>query len=145
MKFASFLLIFAFAFSVNAQQQKKKTKLTLDQLPQISQNFLAEYFPENSPTTITRVQKKFETKYKVVLGDLTKLEFFPDGNWKEIKTKMGPLPSGFIPERINEYVSQNYPGTKIIGIENEGPHLEVDLDSGVELEFSHEGVFLKKD
>ena len=76
-----------------------------------------------------------ETTYEVVFTNSTKLEFQKDGNWKEVDCKYSTVPTGIVPAQIAQYVTQNYPDTKIVKIDRDKRDYEVKLTNGLELTF----------
>ncbi len=82
--------------------------------------------------------------YDVVLEGNINLEF---NRKKEIIGIDGstPLPDSVIPEKILNYVQQNYPANSITGWEIDGKNQQVELDNGLDLEFNMKGDFLRID
>ena len=78
--------------------------------------------------------------------DETEIEFDANGNWKEVNGKnKAAIPIGFIPEKINTYVSQNFTNRKISKIDKDSDKIEVELTDGQDLDFSSDGEFLRLD
>lgn len=122
---------------------------------QVTRNVSA--LPTKAQTTISQNFKakvnhiKIDSKvlggkeYDVILNDGTEVEFDKDGNWKEIDCGTNAVPSGLIPKAIQNYVSTNYKGQKIVQIEVDRSKYKVELLNGVDLEFDRSGRFLRVD
>ena len=64
------------------------------------------------------------------------MEFDNKGEWRDIEAKSDGVPAELVPAEINSYVSQNYPGQKILKIDRSHSRYEVDLSNGLELKFN---------
>ena len=71
----------------------------------------------------------------MVFTNSSKIEFWKDGEWKEIDCKYSTVPSAVIPAQIAQYVSQNYPDTQIVKIDRDKRDYEVKITNGLELTF----------
>ena len=71
---------------------------------------------------------------------------FLDGEGKEIKAPAdGEVPRAFVPDTIMNYVNEKYPEIKVQKIEKESYGYEIDLSNKTELQFDHNGGFIKED
>ena len=85
-------------------------------------------------------------EYEVKLADGMKIDFDTLGVWKEIKAPAdGEVPRALVPDTIMNYVNENYPEIKVRKIEKDKRGYEVDLSNHTELQFDHNGGFIKKD
>ena len=85
-------------------------------------------------------------EYDVKLVNGMKIEFDTLGVWKEIKTpKDGEVPQALIPDTIMNFVNEKYPEIKVRKIQKEPYGYEVDLSNKTELQFDHNGGFIKED
>ena len=67
--------------------------------------------------------------YTVVFNNGTEIEFYPSGEWKEVKSRGTEIPAKIIPSGIAQYVSQNYNGHPIKKISKKRYGYEVELGS----------------
>ena len=61
--------------------------VTLEQLPQASQQFIKQHFPEAKVAFAKMEKDLFDTEYEVTLINGDQLEFNRDGDWKKLKCK----------------------------------------------------------
>ena len=109
-------------------------------LPSISKDFIAEYFPSASIVS----PQKDKDEYEVVLSDGTKIEFDKKGDWIEVDAVPGKaLPTGFYPSEIDNYLSQNFDGEGINEITKVKRGYEVEITTGTEMIFAHDGSFIE--
>lgn len=83
--------------------------------------------------------------YDVVLTDGTEIEFNSDGEWTEVDAGSKPVSATFILKPIAAYVKANYANQSIVQIKKERSKYEVELSSGLDLEFDRAGNFLRID
>lgn len=85
-------------------------------------------------------------EYKVTFADGTEVEFDSNGKIEEAKAAKGSsLPESIIPAKVLAYVKANYANQKIVKIDFEKNKTEVELTSGMDLEFNAAGDFVKID
>lgn len=115
-------------------------------LPQNVRTFLTEHYP-NIQISKYEVKTSLDgKKYEVKLNNGVEVEFYNDGNWKEIKDYNG-VPDVLVPTKVKTYVNQNYKNIKIESLDkkSEKNKMKVDLLNGVDLEFDMDGNFLRID
>lgn len=134
------LLLLCFAISANAQK-----KIEISELPKKSQEFLKKYFSNNSIEVVKKDAEHGEKGYEVKFKDGTEVEFWKDGSYREVDGDDKPIPTGFIPVAVKNYVAKHYPNEKITHIDYGHKDLDVDLTNNIDLEFTKEGKFLKGD
>lgn len=78
---------------------------------------------------------KTDTTYDVMFQSGAKLEFYENGDWKEIDCKYLAVPAGIVPEQILTVANGYHPGLPIVQIERDVREYEVKLINGVELTF----------
>ena len=115
------------------------------QLPKTSQQLISTYFGKQNVSVILLDDDYFKKEYEVILVNGTKIEFKGNGNWKEVKSKKGKIPTGFIPKKISIYVQKSFPNTGIKKIEKNRFSYEVELINGIDLKFDLKGNFIKFD
>lgn len=133
-------LLFLFTMAANAQK-----KIEVAELPAPSIAFLEKYFPNMAINQAKKDREDGEKGYEVLLADDTEVEFWKDGSWREVDGKKNPIPTGFIAQSILDHVAKYYPGEKIVHIDYGHKDVDVDLTNKIDLEFSKDGKFLKKD
>lgn len=123
-----------------------KVTNNINELPQVSRTFLNNYFNGNKVSHIKIDKDLFLVdSYDVILTDGTSVEFNRDGEWKEVKSFQQNIPDTLIPAEIRQYVSQNYPGQKIMTVERGKRKVSVDLANGLELKFDLNGNLIDID
>lgn len=133
-KFITVVLCVAAAqFTMKAAADKP---ISFDQIPAGAQSFVTDYFG-NLKVAYANVDNDgmVNRSYDVVFTNGNKIEFDRDGAWTEIDCKYTGVPAGVVPQRINDYVVQNYPDVKILKIERDARDYEVKLGNGLELTF----------
>ena len=131
-------LLLCFALSANAQK-----KIEASELPEKSQEFLKKYFSNTSIDIVKKDAEHGEKGYEVKLKDGTEVEFWKDGSYREVDGDDKPIPTGFIPAAVKNYVAKHYPNEKITHIDYGHKDLDVDLTHDIDLEFTKEGKFIK--
>ncbi|MBF4491016.1 PepSY-like domain-containing protein [Flavobacterium sp. MR2016-29] len=131
-------LLLGFVISASAQK-----KIEVSELPKPAQEFLKKYFSNTSVEIAKKDAEHGEKGFEVILKDGTEVEFWKDGSYREVDGDGKPIPTGFIPKVINDYVAQHYPNEKITHIDYGHKDLDVDLTNKIDLEFTKEGQILK--
>ena len=141
------IILIGFALMANmACADNDKVTNNINELPQVSRTFLSNYFNGNKVSHIKIDKDLFLIdSYDVILTDGTSVEFNRDGEWKEVKSFQQNIPDILIPAEIRQYVSQNYPGQKIMTVERGKRKVSVDLANGLELKFDLNGNLIDID
>lgn len=142
MIFTSALLML-FSFSVVAQSNE-------DVLPQNSRDFIAQHFSQASVAKVDKEDGWLDwdknEMYEVRFDNGIKLDFDQDGNVTEIDSKRGEgIPLEALPDKIRQYLEENYGGIEVVSWEMDRRDQEVELADGTDLEFDSNGNFLKLD
>ena len=134
MKKIKFLLMMAMVMtmSLTMSADDDDRVIAFDQLPQAAQTFLKANFANKVPLVVTADWDDYTIRYES--GE--KIEFNRSGDWKDIECYNNKVPTSVIPERIVNYVKQNYPGKSVIKIERHRSVYEVKLNNGMEVEFN---------
>ena len=122
----------------------KKNQADTKVLPKEIQVFINKHFPNQKVVKTKVVAYEAISKYKVKLEGKVELEFNGKKEIIEIESKT-KLPDSLINPKIRNYVSSNYPNNFIVEWEHEGDHQEIELNDGIELEFTWDGEFIKID
>lgn len=142
MKTTIALAALLLGLAIPAQAQKK---ITVGELPKPAQDFLQQHFGHTTVEMAKKDAEHGEKGYEVKLKDGTEVEFWKDGSYREVDGDDKPIPTAFIPESIKDYVAKNYPNEKITHIDYGHKDVDVDLTNKIDLEFTKDGRFLKKD
>ena len=120
--------------------------IKFSELPQKAQNFVKTHFSESDIASVWKdTEMLLVEDYTIVFNNGTEIEFYPSGEWKEVKSRGTEIPAKIIPNEIAQYVSQNYSGHPIKKISKKRYGYEVELIGGTDLEFSQNGKFLRID
>jgi len=143
MKNIATLVLTTFSLLATINCQSQKTLINKDELPQTSQRFISDNFPDYTLDYIIKKVKITKTEYKVRFREGLKIEFDEQGNWKEIDGKKMAIQTKFIQKKIANLITEKFPNTDIIKVEREKyGTIEVKLSNSLELMFSSEGDFL---
>ena len=121
-------------------------QIKFSELPQKAQTFVKTHFSESDIASVWKdTEMLLVEDYTVVFNNGTEIEFYPSGEWKEVKSRGTEIPAKIIPSGIAQYVSQNYNGQTIKELKKKRYGYEVELSGGTDLEFSQNGKFLRID
>lgn len=122
----------------------QESVVTERELPIVVKKSIAKYFGKKKISNIVKDVEDGRVVYDLYFGDQTEAEFTKGGELKEAKNYRG-LPSTAIPAKLQVYVKKNYPNSVIVKWEKNRNKQEVELNNGLELEFSLNGEFLRVD
>jgi len=143
--FVKGVIVMAIAMTAMSVQAQEKV-LTVDQLPQTAQQFIKQHYDVKSVSHVIMEDEFFSSKeFKVALVDGTELEFDSKGQWTEVDPEKGTVPEAIIPGNIRSYISKSFPNNKVEQISRSSRKYEVELTSGLDLEFDRNGKFLRID
>ena len=125
------VLLVAMLVSFNARADHDQV-ITYDQLPEVAQAFLKQYFADKVPLVVTVDWDDYAIRYSS--GE--KVEFDKQGNWKEIDCRSSLVPAELIPEEIKTNINATFPGAIILKIDRNRRGYEVKLNNGLEVEYS---------
>ena len=109
----------------------------LSSIPQNAQNFIKQHFPNIQVSYIERDWDDIE----VYLANGTQIEFFPNGDWKEVKCYMN-MPASILPANVMATIQRTYPQAAIIKIEKQFTIFEVKLNNMMELYIDANGTLI---
>lgn len=116
-------------------------------LPQTAGTFVTTYFPNATFQTVKK-QNRADSDgsiYDVYLSNGFEIDFDANGNWVDIDGNYQAIPVALIPEKIQAYVTANYPNQFVTSIDNENTYTEVELSNNLELVFDKQGNFVRID
>lgn len=122
----------------------RETILNPTEVPIEITSYVSTHFPNNRMLQTTKEIDGTTKTYNVILNDNISLEFNRKKRIISIEAN-SQLPEGVIPEKLNRYVSSNYPNNYIIEWEIESKQQQISLDNNLDLEFSLNGDFLRID
>ena len=107
-------------------------------LPKAAQDFIKKSFP-NDPILYAEQNRK---DFDVALQSGIEIEFFINGEWKEIKSPHQPLSATLLPNAVSNALKQKYPQASILKIEKQYSSYEISLDNRREIYISNNGEVL---
>lgn len=121
MKFK--LTLFALLFAGLAHAD---TMVSFNTLPQNARDFIQTHFKGSQVNLVTQDTDSFD----VLLGDGVKIEFFINGDWKEVDGKYKAIPTEFLPPKVVENAKSAQPNAQIVEVDKK-PY-------GIKLKFSNQ-------
>ncbi|MEI0509415.1 PepSY-like domain-containing protein [Brachyspira intermedia] len=118
-------------------QQQYGYGVQLSSIPQNAQNFIKQHFPNIKVTFIERDWEDIE----VYLENGTQIDFFPNGDWKEVKC-YGNMPNTILPANVMNTIKRTYPNAAIVKIEKQFTIFEIKLNNMMELYVDNNGQLL---
>ncbi|MBR5820955.1 MAG: PepSY-like domain-containing protein [Alistipes sp.] len=115
------------------------------ELPRAARELLMLHFPDQSVSRILIDRERFDHDYKIYLADGTSIECDKQGLWQEIHCKGRAVPSELIPGAIRHSVEERFAARPIVKIERDRHGYEIELEGGIDLEYSHRGRLLEID
>lgn len=131
------IILTSISFTVKAQDRE----IAIADIPTPIAAYLQTHFPDNAILKASFDDHFIYKKYKISLNNKISLEFSPEYNVIEIKSK-SKLPDAVIPIEIRKYVETNYPKNVITDWELDDGNQEIELDNGLDLDFDLKGVFI---
>lgn len=141
----SALIILGVLFTFQLVSAKDTIVKEAAKLPLPAQSFLKEHFSEETISYITIDEELLSTEYDVIFISGVEVEFSKNGNWKEVDCKKNAVPKAIIPQKISQYVNENFGETFITKIEKNRREYEIKLSNKIELDFDLDGNFKRID
>ena len=98
-------------------------------LPQKSRAFINSTFPGVQIWKVERDGGKFEVK----LSNGVDIDFYINGDWKDISGGWGTIPFTVLPAAVANTVRQTYPQAAMVDVEKEWGNYKVKLNNMMEL------------
>ncbi len=121
-----------------------ETVINENKLPKEAQTFISTYY---SNITISKAEKVVDGSisfYEVKFINGHEVTFNSKGEWIEVDAPDGQtIPSGIVPSTIENYLNENYQGYGVNEINKLSTGYEVELVSGVDLQFDSLGNFVR--
>ncbi len=103
-------------------------------LPQNAQSFISNNFKD---ATVVYVEQDFDD-FEVRLSNGVKIDFYRDGNWKEIENYNG-IDLSLLPTQVSKTVQTTYPNVLVLKIEKEWSGYEVKLANMLKVYINEKG------
>ena len=143
--FRKIVTVVTVLFAVNFAAAKD-VQIKFSELPEKAQTYVRTHFSESDVASVWKdTEMLLVEDYTVVLNNGLEIDFYPNGDWKEVKARNGAVPAKIVPAKISKYVHKNYPNVLIKEIQKERRKYEVSLSNGLDLDFNLNGKFLKID
>mgnify|MGYP004564831133 FL=1 len=107
-------------------------------LPKAAQDFIKKSFP-NDPIVYAEQNRN---DFEAALESGIEIEFFINGDWKEISSAYKPLAQTLLPNAVSNALKQKYPQASILKIEKQYSSYEISLDNRREIYISNNGEVL---
>lgn len=141
MKKFVLLLSLSLLFAVTSNACTKDHPITIDQLPQTSQQFIRTHFASLTVASIMADNDSYDVRFT----NGTEVEFDKKGEWEDVDCVADAVPAAIIPSAIKNHISTNYPSNFIVEISKDHRKYDVKLNNGLEMEFDKNGQFLRMD
>lgn len=128
----------------NDDDDDNEIVLTASEIPTQISTFISTHFPNSSIIRAIKETDDNVVSYEVYLSEGFELTFNSSFEIIEIEGDT-QLPNSVIPTAILDYVAQNYPSNFITDWELKTNYQEIELNNGLELEFTLDGVFIRVD
>lgn len=143
--FRKIVTVVTVLFAVNFAAAKD-VQIKFSELPQKAQTYVRTHFSESDVASVWKdTEMLLVEDYTVILSNGLEIDFYPNGDWKEVKSRGTEIPSKIIPSGIFQYVSQNYNGQRIKKLKKKRYGYKVELSGDIDLEFSQNEKFLRID
>ncbi len=128
------ILLVIFSFVLFADEWK----INPNELPKSAIDFINKFFPNNRIILAERDRKKYE----IVLENGVELEFFINGEFKEVEGNYVAVPPEILPKTVANTVSVTFPNTTITKIKKKWNLYEVKLNNSMALYIDVNGQLL---
>lgn len=129
---------FGYASNKNIKNESK--------LPLVSKQFIKKHFPTEKISYVIIDVEGLSSNFEVKLSSGKEIEFYKNGDWKEIDAKKEAIPEAILPEKILQYVKDNFEDDVfVVQIEKKILGIEVELSNKLEIDFTSKGKFIRYD
>ena len=132
------LFLVATAFTVMSLSAMAGVVIQPSGLPKAAQDFIKKSFP-NDPIVYAEQNRN---DFEAALESGIEIEFFINGDWKEIKSPYKPLAQTLLPNAVSNALKQKYPQASILKIQKQYSSYEISLDNRKEIYISNNGEVL---
>ena len=133
--------------SCDSDDDNNESAINVTDLPKAADTFVTTYFPSTTYVLITKqnVTDLDGSLYDVKLSNNFEIDFDINGNWIDIDGNHQAVPVELVPEKIQTYVTTNYPNQFVTSIDKEKTTVEVELSNDLDSVFDLQGNFLRID
>jgi hypothetical protein len=103
------------------------TSVAQNELPEKATIFLEAHFSGSEIQKISRVDRENVNVYHVLLKDKTQIEFDQTGAWSKIQYKKAPKSISYLPEPMQQELSNSKKVNKVKSIYTDGFDIQVEL------------------
>jgi hypothetical protein len=133
--------------SCDSDDDNNESVINASDLPKAADTFVTTYFPNATYIAVTKqnIADINGSIYDVKLSNNFDIDFDANGNWIDIDGNHQAVPVALVPEKIQTYVTTNYPNQFVTSIDNEKTTVDVELSNDLDLVFDLQGNFLRID
>lgn len=131
----SIIMTASAAFAANNILFDDDKPIDYSELPADAKAFIEKYFAKEQASHIILDKEIMGNEYKVVFASGVKLEFDSNGEWTEVSCRYSEVPNSLVPDKIQNYIANNYPEKKITEIKRKHGNWEAKITGGLELTF----------
>jgi hypothetical protein len=133
--------------SCDSDDDNNEVVINVADLPKAADVFVTTYFPNTTYVAITKQNTADSdgSVYDVRLSNNFEIDFDINGNWMDIDGNHQAIPVELVPQKIQAYVTANYPNQFVTSIDNERTTIEAELSNNIDLVFDLQGNFLRID
>lgn len=145
---AIMVAVVAVGFAACSHHDDDEQLVSYDSLPASAKQFIADNFSGMKVLAVVKDKdhKGYGGEYEVRLTNGTEVTFNLAGEWVDVDAAPAmTVPAAVVPQPIADYVAKNYAGAGINEISKSRTGYEVELTTGVDLEFSASGDFIRVD
>ena len=137
--------LFCFTILIMLTACDKEEIISTERLPEPAQEFIQKYFSNNNILQVKYEKDGREKRYNVLFNSGDRIEFYKNGEWTNIECIASEVPTGLIPQAINNFVQNHHPDKKITKIEKEKRYIEIQLSNDIEIRFNKSYIFIGYD
>ena len=115
-------------------------KISYSELPANAKAIIELYFPGQTSVYTEKSKDDGTTNYDVTLNNGTEIEFDKSGNWIYVDCKYTKLPTGILPDKIADYITEKYPTASAYKVDKEYGGYQVNINNGLKLIFSADEI-----
>lgn len=129
-------LVLGFSIISIACADNERITRNLNDLPAPAREVVNKEFA-NTKVSYIKIDKDLfkSTTYEVQFVNGMEITFDKDGNWIEVDCQRSEVPAAFVPAQIKKQVNDMFPGEKVIKIEKEPRHYDVELGNDIDIKF----------